>query len=323
MPHTASVFFNRLLARGKFRHAQVLLRLAELGSVQRTAEALGMTQSAVTQALAYLERLLETRLFERHARGVRPTPVCQDLLPVARTLLRGLGDGADALAARASAREGQVRLAASAAALNGLLLQALPAFSARHPTISVLLREAEDEEQLLLVSKEEVDVVACRRPAVIPEGWRFQPLRTDRFAILCAPRHPLAGRRDAGWGELAGETWLLSPAGSAARTRFDALTQGQPGIASHPLITRSLAMTWWMLRHGNALGFIPLSLARHLLDGGELAEIMVREPGDLALAPLGILAPLAQQDGAASRLCGFVSGMLAASALGPVATPAA
>ena len=97
---TSSGLLNRLLARGKFRHLQVLLQLAELGSVQRTAEAIGMTQSSVTQTLAYLEQLLDIRLFDRHARGVRPTPACTDLLPVARQLMLGLHSGAEVLAAR-------------------------------------------------------------------------------------------------------------------------------------------------------------------------------------------------------------------------------
>ena len=60
MHPSATVLLNRLLIRGKFRHIQVLLKLAELGSIQRTAESLGITQSAVTQTLAYLEEMLET-----------------------------------------------------------------------------------------------------------------------------------------------------------------------------------------------------------------------------------------------------------------------
>ena len=51
MPESATVLLNRLLARGKFRHVQALLRLAELGSVQRAADAIGVTQSSVTQTL--------------------------------------------------------------------------------------------------------------------------------------------------------------------------------------------------------------------------------------------------------------------------------
>lgn len=310
MPQSASVFFQRLLARGKFRHVQVLLRLAELGSVQRTAEAIGMTQSAVTQTLAYVERLLETPLFERHARGVRPTPACQDLLPVARTLLVSLGDSADFLAARAQAGQGMVRLAASAAALNGLLLQTLPAFTDRHPGIAVLLRDAEGDDQLRLAAGGEVDVLACRRPAVIPEGWGFSALREDRFAMLCAPSHPLAGARDVPWATLAAQTWLLSPAGSAARVRFDALMPGGVVPSSHDLVTRSLTMTWWMLRHRPVLGFIPFSLARHLLDTGELAEVLPIETAGLSMAPLGLLTPHTPAD-ATNRLCAFVTARLA------------
>ena len=65
-PASAAVLLNRLLSRGKFRHLQVLLRVAELGSVQRAADAIGVTQSSVTQTLAYLEALLDTPVLRRH-----------------------------------------------------------------------------------------------------------------------------------------------------------------------------------------------------------------------------------------------------------------
>ena len=102
MKSAVTPLLNRLLARGKFRHLQVVLKLAELGSVQRTADALGMTQSSITQTLAYVENLMEAKLFHRHARGVRPTPACMDLLPVARQMMLGLIEGAEIVAARSS-----------------------------------------------------------------------------------------------------------------------------------------------------------------------------------------------------------------------------
>ena len=80
----ARVLLNRLLAKARFRHLQVLVKLAEVGSVRRTAEAIGMTQPGVTQLLADLEALLDVPLFHRHARGVLPTAACLDLLPLAR-----------------------------------------------------------------------------------------------------------------------------------------------------------------------------------------------------------------------------------------------
>lgn len=60
---TATVLTNRLMARARFRHLQALVRLCELGSLQRTAAAMGITQPAVTHLLADLESLLEISLF--------------------------------------------------------------------------------------------------------------------------------------------------------------------------------------------------------------------------------------------------------------------
>lgn len=305
MQPSSSALLNRLLARGKFRHVQVLLRIAELGSVQRTAEAIGMTQSSVTQTLAYLEDLLGVRLFERHARGVRPTPACTDLLPVARQLMAGVVEGAEVVVARQLRGEGTVRLLGSASAVNGLLVDALPQFSERYPAVQVHLREAEGEDQLLAIAQGEVDLVACRRPPVIPEGWEFHAIRDDRFIVVCGTDHPAVRRRSRRWDELARETWVVLPAGLAARTRFDELAAAWPHPPrTYPVITRSLPLVWSLLRRGELLAFLPLNLARPLLDAGDLVELKVGP--QTAIQPIGVLQPQAGLGSAASRLGEFL-----------------
>jgi DNA-binding transcriptional LysR family regulator len=305
LPHSATALLNRLLARGKFRHVQVILLLAELGSVQRTADAIGMTQSSVTQTLAYLERLLEVHLFERHARGVRPTPACTDLLPVARQLMLGVADGAEIVSARQQQGQGVVRMLASGAAINGLLLDTLPDFSDRHPAVQVHLAEAEGEDQLLAIARGEVDLVVCRRPAVLPEGWEFHPLRADRYAILCRADHPLARRRSLKWADIAKATWLVLPVSVAARQRFDELARNFPEPPStYPVVTRSLNMVWRLMRHRPLLAFLPMNLARPLLDEGELLELRVGEV--VHIEPIGVLQPIAGMGEAATRLGEFL-----------------
>ena len=305
MQHSASALLNRLLARGKFRHVQVLLQLAELGSLQRTADAIGTTQSSVTQTLAYLEDLLEVRLFERHARGVRPTPACTDLLPVARRLMLGVANSADVITARQNQGEGVVRVLGSASAIHGLLLDALPAFADRHPAIQVQLEEAEGEDQLLAVARGEVDLVVCRRPAVVPEGWAFHALRDDRFIVVGRAGHPLSRRRALKWADLATATWILLPAGVAARGRFDALSANfsQPP-RSFPVVTRSLPMLWRLLRQRDLLALVPLNLARPLLDEGELVELRVGDA--VVIEPIGVLESRAGMGEAARRLSEFL-----------------
>ena len=73
----------------------------------KAAQHLDMSQSAATQALAELERVLDLRLFERHARGMRATPAGQALTDAARGVMSELEDVAETLAA--------IRLGASAA----------------------------------------------------------------------------------------------------------------------------------------------------------------------------------------------------------------
>ncbi len=301
MTSSSTALLNRLLAGGKFRHLQVLLRLAELGSVQRTADAIGLTQSSVTQSLAYLEGLMETRLFDRHARGVRPTAACNDLLPVVRTLMRGIAEGAEAITARLHRGEGQVRLAASAAATNGLLDQVLPAFNDRCPEIQVLHREAEGDDQLLAIARGEVDLVACREPPVVPDGWVFTPLLEDRIVVVCNTSHRLARARRVRWTALADETWLLVPAGTAVRRRFDELAaRFGAAVRAYPLITQSVTANWALLQQRPVLGFLPFSFVRRLVETGALAEVPVDEA--LPLRPLGLLRPADGGGAAAARL---------------------
>lgn len=311
MPAPASVLLNRLLARGKFRHVQVLLRVAELGSVQRAADAIGLTQSSVTQTLAYLETLLDERLFQRHARGVTPTPACIALLPVARQVLMGLAEGTEMLAAR-QRQGGIVRLLASQAALHSLLMPALPTFHRRHPAIQVHLREAEGHDQLLAIARAEVDLVACRRPVAVPEGWRFTPLRDDRFVVVCRTGHPLLRRKRPDWRALGRETWLLAPAETAARLRFDELAQRFDGAPhTHPLVSRSIPLMLDVLLRDAVLALLPLSFVQHELDAGRLQLLPVGDEG--RLDALGVLQPERGSTEASGRLAAHLATVAAAA----------
>ena len=93
-----SAMLNRLLARGKFRHIQGLLYLAELG---RAAHRLGVTQTPAC---------LESLLHFRRSTGTLEASVL--LPPVAHHLLLGLAGGVAALSARQNQGEGYVRLIA-------------------------------------------------------------------------------------------------------------------------------------------------------------------------------------------------------------------
>lgn len=307
MTTPAAVLLNRLLARARFRHLQVMVRLAEFGSVRAAAQAIGLTQPAVTQLLADLEALLGVTLYYRHARGVLPTAVCRHLLPLARQSLAGLNASAEAVALRAGTGQGLVRIWASTAAINGLLIRALPAFNQRYPGIQLNVREADVDEQFMAVGRAEVDLCVCRLSTVVPEGWRFQPLIDDEFAVFCAPGHELTRRRKVTARMLVSATWVMSPIDSAARHRLDEVFAAMGEVPRlSQVITRVSSMTVAMLREQPALlTLAPASVFRPHEDAGLLVRLLLAQP--LAFAPLGMVLPRRDVATATRTLADFVT----------------
>jgi len=305
---SAAILLNRVLARCSLRHVQVLLMLAERGSVQRAAEAIGISPPSLEHALSQLQEILETELFEHDGRALHPTPACSALLPHARQVMTGVAGGADALVAHHSRERMLVRVLASSADASSLLAHALPAFQARYPRVHVQCRDADGEDPTSAIERGEVDLVAGRRPPAIPEGWWFRELLTDRCAAVCAPDHPLAGRTQASWDELSRQTWLLPPAGSAARERFDAwMTHAGNTPASYCVVTSVDDMTDWILRDHEMLAFVPMGAVLHRVVDGELVQL---GPEDPAREPLGLLQRCCGSE-AVLRLAGFLQHLVA------------
>jgi DNA-binding transcriptional LysR family regulator len=295
------VLLNRMLSHARLRHWQVLVRVAELGSFQRAAQDVGLSQPAVTHIISNLESLLGVALFQRHARGARPTDAAKALMPAARQVLDAVGQGAEAVAARLADGQSVVRVSASAAALSGLLGPGLAGFSEAHPAVQVHVTLAEADVLSSVLKRDEVDLVMCRAPTVLPEGWRFTPMLDDRLVVVCAATHRLARRRRVSAHTLGQETWLVAPVEAIARQALEAMAE-QHGWALRrsPVVTRALNLTWSMLALGKTVSLLPLSLVQPWVTTGQLVVVDTAPAGDLA--PLGALWREADERPAAALL---------------------
>ena len=291
MSISAKVLLNRLMSKARFRHFEILVRLNELGSVKRTAESIGMTQPGVTQLLADLEDLLEVTLFHRHARGVLPTKACQDLLPMARQCLLGLSSSAEAIADRSTRGQGVVRIKASTAGINGLLVEAIPLLNEKFPGIQLHIHEAEVNDQFAAISKGEIELGICRQPVQTPSGWHFEALLPDEFVVVCNPSHRLAKKKTkVTWQDLSKETWVLSPIGSAARDKFEELCiQYEFTPLTCHVITRVSSMSWAMMQKRSLVTLVPGSVFQQLKNAHQLTTVKLKDK--LPFDHLGLLLP--------------------------------
>jgi DNA-binding transcriptional LysR family regulator len=266
------VVLARVLANCSLRHVQGLLMLAESGSVQATAQAIGIPGSSLEQVLSQLQDMFEAELFRREGDALLPTPACLALLPHAREVMRAVEGGTGAVVARCRGDRIPVRVLASGTAAGQLLARAVPAFVARYTRIEVHWEEGEDPGAA--IGRGEADLVVTSQLPSVPQGWELRELLTERFAVVSAPEHPLAGQAKAGWGPLSRHPWLLPEAGSPARRRFDALL-AQRGIqrVDFCVVTSIDDLADWLLRDPEVVAFAPTTLLLRLLVAGELVRL--------------------------------------------------
>jgi len=180
----------------ELRHLIALKAIAEHGTFGRAAKELGYTQSAISQQIATLERIVGQRLIDRPG-GPRPV----SLTEAGELLLRH----ADAIAARL--RAAQADLATLDAGESGPLrigtyqsvgAKILPAllreFTNERPQVDITLRESADDQELVqLVESGELDLSFVVLP-LSPGPYETVELFRDPYVLVVPAGSPLAAR---------------------------------------------------------------------------------------------------------------------------------
>lgn len=283
----ATTILQRLYVRLKLRHLQALIALDDFRTMGKAAQALGISQPAMSYLLADLETLLEAQLFLRHSRGVDPTDTALELLPIARRICAATEEGAERVALRQRRDVGLVRVAATAAAVSALLDVVMAPFAEAYPQIQVQVATVLGPTQESAFSGDEFDIICGRQRATIPEDWVFMPCTPDRMVPICGPAHTLALKSSVSLDDLASATWLTNHVSTVAQRMFDDLAAraGWTDLKEVRIVSQIGQVIWTMLRDGKYISLIPRSVAMPWLRSGQLVEVSAEL--DLPLDPIG------------------------------------
>src|SRR5689334_21149434 len=237
-----------------FRH------VVEAGSITHGAERAHLALAAASTRIRNMEDLLGVPLLTRGRQGVTPTQAGRTLLQHARAILRQSERLHEDLSAYGGGLAGQIRVLSNTNALTEFLPEALSSFLAAHPHVSVDLEERLSDEIVGLIA-EGVGDVGIVAGTVDVGALQTYPFRSDRFVVVAAKGHPLAGRLRVGFAE-ALEYDLVGLERSSSLQRFlvsKAARAGRPLKARVQL--RSFDAVCRLVEAGVGVGVVPQTTA--------------------------------------------------------------
>lgn len=202
------------------RHINYFLAVAEHRGFTRAADALHVSQPALSQQIRQLEESLGAQLFDRSGRQIRLTDAGEVYQRYAREALQALRAGGRAIHDVEDLRCGSLTLGVTPTFTAYLTGPLLAAFYARYPGITVQLREMSQESIESLLERDELDIgiaFAGEHAAEIDA----QPLLTETLALVVAERHPLAGLAQIDLPHLEAEKFVLLSGEFATREQID------------------------------------------------------------------------------------------------------
>lgn len=197
------------MIRFTLRQLQLFVATCDAGTVTGAAQRESISQSAVSAALAELERELGLQLLIRHhAHGVAPTPAGRQLLVRARGLLHQAAD-LDRLALEISDEvAGRIALGCLVTLAPIITPKLCREFRQRHPHVEIELREGGQDGLLAMLRQGELNL-ALSYDLDIPGDITFDPLAELPPSVLLPAHHALAKRHDVDLTELAAEPYIL------------------------------------------------------------------------------------------------------------------
>ncbi|MBP0448473.1 LysR family transcriptional regulator [Kitasatospora sp. RG8] len=195
---------------------RALIAVADAGGFGTAAAELGISQSAVSHAVAALERTLGAPVLHRTA-PARPTPLGEQILPHARTAVASAAAVRTIATRHSGGLTGTVRLAAPTTVCQGLLPGLLRDWRAAHPRLTVSVFEGEDDELAVWLEAGTVDAAVLVDADPVPPG--SVALGADSMHALLRRDHPLAGEPAVDVADLEDDDFLLSEGGCERRIR--------------------------------------------------------------------------------------------------------
>jgi DNA-binding transcriptional LysR family regulator len=250
---------------------KAFVQVAQTGNVSRAAQAMFLSQPALTARIQSLERELGARLIQRTKYGVRLTDAGKAFLPFAERALATIDDGRRYVQALVSGAEGEVILAATESLSLYILPPLLKRFQADHPQVRISLRTGHSEDVLAMVVRGDVHVGVGRQIGHPQVDSTF--LYEDQLLLVVSSEHPLADRSRVTPHDLETERLILFDPQSSYHGLMSALLRERGVTPRETFTVDNIETAKRMAERGLGASVLPRCAVSEEIKGGSLRSI--------------------------------------------------
>jgi DNA-binding transcriptional LysR family regulator len=240
------------------RHVRAAVSVATHGSFRAAAEAIHLSQPALSLAVAELEQQLGVTLFDRTSRSVAVTELGHTFLQGAARVLEDFERLVQETGDIAQSRRGRVVVTCVSSLAGRVMPLAMQRCAELYPKVEVTVRDDVAAQVLQAVRSREADFGVTIAPVDVGEGMLFEPMYEDRFHFVCRKEHRLARKRKVAWRDMRGENLvsLSTTSGTQHMIRDEMVRQRIEPARDTPV--SHLSTVHGMLEHGFGVGVLPL-----------------------------------------------------------------
>ncbi len=282
------------MLRYTLRQLEHALAIAELGSIAKAAQRLGVAQPSLSASLQKLEAQLGLQLFIRHhAQGVLPSPQGLRFLNAARSLVAHGSDFQRDSTDAGTLVEGELTIGSFSTIAPVYAPRLITGFQKQHPKARLRLEEGAQEQLIAGLRSGQYDLVLLYQLDMTDDLKVTELARLKPYVLLHA-NHPLARKKTVSLHDLANEPLILLDI-LPSRTYFTRLLESQGIAPKISFASPSLELVRGLV--GQGLGYSLLITRPHgdqTYDGQPLAIrplVEEVEDGVIAIAALKSLRP--------------------------------
>ncbi len=246
------------------RHLWLFLAVAEEQHFGRAARRLGMSQPPLTEQIQVLEQALKVQLFLRSRKGAQLTPAGQAILPAVRRFADQMAQLELAVREATAGQTGTLTIGAISSAMLDVLPAYLDRLRAKHPQLSLSVREIDSADAVPALTSGEVDLAFARLHGELGGHIQTLTLAQDKLAVALPADHRLAGSARIRLKSLADETFVMFSR-QVSPVYFDSLVAACSAHGFSPRIlhdVRSVASQIAFVGCGQGIALVPAGLKR-------------------------------------------------------------